>query len=113
MPSQARFRQIALGLPEAVEADHLGRPSFRVGQRIFATLWPDEERGVLKFTPALQAEYVARVPEAFASVTGAWGRQGYTSVFLEQVSEQDLRTGLEHAWRSVAPKRLPGPGSTG
>jgi hypothetical protein len=32
----ARF--LALSLPEAVELDHHGRPSFRVGGKIFATL---------------------------------------------------------------------------
>ena len=32
-------RQLALGLPETVEQDHHGRPSFRVCKRIFATLW--------------------------------------------------------------------------
>ena len=31
-------RALALSLPEAVEQDHHGRPSFRVGGRIFATL---------------------------------------------------------------------------
>ncbi len=30
---------MALALPEAVERDHHGRPSFRVAERIFATLW--------------------------------------------------------------------------
>jgi hypothetical protein len=33
------IRALALALPETVEADHHGRPSFRVGGKIFATLW--------------------------------------------------------------------------
>jgi hypothetical protein len=32
-------RRFALSLPEAVEQDHHGRPSFRVAGKIFATLW--------------------------------------------------------------------------
>jgi hypothetical protein len=36
-PDEAR--RLALALPGAVEADHHGRPSFRVGGKIFATLW--------------------------------------------------------------------------
>ena len=32
-------RRLALALPEAVEQDHHGRPSFRVAGKIFATLW--------------------------------------------------------------------------
>jgi hypothetical protein len=35
-------RRLALVLPEAVEQNHFGRPSFRVRGRIFATL-PDSE----------------------------------------------------------------------
>ena len=36
-PDEAR--RLALALPGALEADHHGRPSFRVGGKIFATLW--------------------------------------------------------------------------
>ena len=32
------FRRIALSLPQASEAAHMGHPDFRVGGRIFATL---------------------------------------------------------------------------
>ena len=42
-PAPIRSRRgcppLALALPGAVEADHHGRPSFRVGGKIFATLW--------------------------------------------------------------------------
>ena len=36
-------RRLALALPGAVEQDHHGRPSFRVGGKIFATLWSDAQ----------------------------------------------------------------------
>ena len=42
MVSTDEARRLALSLPDAVEQDHHGRPSFRVAGRIFATLWdPD------------------------------------------------------------------------
>jgi hypothetical protein len=44
-PDEAR--DVALSLPEAVEQDHHGRPSFRVGGKIFATLWSDERINVM------------------------------------------------------------------
>jgi hypothetical protein len=31
------FRRIALTMPEAVEASHMGHPDFRVAKKIFAT----------------------------------------------------------------------------
>ena len=37
--TDAVARRAALALPDAVEMDHHGRPSFRVNGRIFATLW--------------------------------------------------------------------------
>ena len=45
MPDEAR--SLALALPEAVELDHHGRPSFRVGGRIFATLWSERQLNVM------------------------------------------------------------------
>ena len=43
----AEARTLALKLPEAVEQDHHGRPSFRVGGRIFATLWTGDRMNVM------------------------------------------------------------------
>ena len=40
-------RAIALALPDAVEQDHHGKPSFRVGGKIFATLWDDTRMNVM------------------------------------------------------------------
>jgi len=37
------FRRIALSMPDAVEASHMGHPDFRVGGKVFATIgYPDE-----------------------------------------------------------------------
>lgn len=40
-------RELALALPDAVEEDHHGKPSFRVGGKIFATLWDDSRMNVM------------------------------------------------------------------
>src|SRR5205814_10411546 len=50
-------RVVALSMPEAVEQDHHGRPSFRVGGKIFATLWSDEQLNVM--LPGDRIEQVA------------------------------------------------------
>ena len=47
MLSHEQIRQLALALPEAVEQDHHGRPSFRVAGRIFATLWDEAHMNVM------------------------------------------------------------------
>lgn len=47
MIDAATVRKLALALPEAVEQDHHGRPSFRVAGRIFATLWDADHVNVM------------------------------------------------------------------
>ena len=100
------FRSLALGLPEAIESSHMAHPDFRVRGKIFATLWPDHDMGMVKLTPAQQAQYVAAEPEIFVPVKGAWGRRGCTNVRLDAASSDSVENALRTAWRNVAPKRL-------
>ena len=58
----AEARKLALKLPEAVEQDHHGRPSFRVGGRIFATLWTDDRMNVMVDEDGIRTA-VERAPE--------------------------------------------------
>jgi hypothetical protein len=99
-------RELALALPEAEQHDHRGHPSFRVKGKIFATLWPHEQRAVLKLAPAEQSALVALDPQTFSPVPGAWGNQGWTNVQLQTAERAILQTALKSAWREVAPKRL-------
>ncbi|MGI8437881.1 MAG: YdeI/OmpD-associated family protein [Chthoniobacterales bacterium] len=95
-----------MSLPEAIESSHVNHPDFRVGGKIFATLWADDERGVLLLTPEQQAALVASAPKVFASVKGGWGLRGSTSVHLPAAKAPILRDALQTAWQRVAPKRL-------
>jgi len=46
------FRRMALSLPDAIEAAHMGHPDFRVGGKIFATLsYPKAGFGMVALTP--------------------------------------------------------------
>jgi hypothetical protein len=104
------FRKIALDLPEAVEAAHVGHPDFRVRGKIFATLgYPDEKHGVLMLTPDQQVEAISRWPEVFAPVKGGWGRRGSTLVLLSAIGGEALRPWMERAWSKVAPRKLQRP----
>lgn len=99
-------RELALALPQAEEHEHFGKPSFRVKTKIFATLWADDRRAVLKLTLADQMALVALDPDAFSPIPGAWGEKGWTNVDLTQIERDDFEAALETAWRMVAPKRL-------
>ncbi len=101
-----QFRKLALSFPEAVEAEHMNHPDFRVGGKIFATLGPDEEWGMVKLTPEQQAAFVGAEPKVFEPFTGAWGRRGSTKVQLSAARSPSVRAALEAAWRNTAPRRL-------
>ena len=101
-----RFRQLALSLPETSESEHMNHPDFRVRGKIFATLFPGEERGVVKLTPELQTELLNEEPNVFAACNGAWGRNGATIVFLKDAEEGSVLRALISAWRKTAPKSL-------
>ena len=67
-----RLGQLALALPEAIEQDHHGRPSFRVGGKIFATLWDQEHMNVMLDEPGILTA-VQKAPEVCAEVW--WGKR--------------------------------------
>lgn len=103
----AEFRAMALSLPEATEAAHMGHPDFRVGGRIFATLgYPRSGWGMVSLTPEQQELFVRAQPAAFAPVKGGWGRKGATNVRLRAANKAAVREALSIAWRNRAPKRL-------
>lgn len=104
MVSVTQARRSALALPEAVEADHHGRPSFRVGGKIFSTLWDEthmnvmlDEAGILT---AVQAD-----PDVCAEVW--WGKRlRAVQVSLERADVELVGDLLADAWERKAPARL-------
>src|SRR5215470_7671973 len=95
------FRQIALSLPETVEAEHMGHPDFRVGGKIFATLGPGEKWGMVKLTPDQQVTLMASEPDVFHPASGAWGKKGSTIVRLRPAKALTVRHALLAAWRNT------------
>jgi hypothetical protein len=97
-------RQIALSLPGAEEKDHFGKPSFRVNNRIFATVWENENRVMVKLPIGNQAIICASHDEVFHPVPGGWGRMGCTFVELDLVNRKALKDALTIAWTAVTSK---------
>ena len=100
-PEQARA--LALALPDAVEQDHHGRPSFRVGGRIFATLWNDERMNVMVDEGGVRTA-VAAAPEVCAEVW--WGKRlAAVAVALPRADDALLRDLLADAWEQKTGRR--------
>ncbi|MGI8903758.1 MAG: MmcQ/YjbR family DNA-binding protein [Solirubrobacteraceae bacterium] len=104
MLSSDQARALALALPETVEQDHHGRPSFRVAGRILATLWTERAMNVMAGEERIRAaaqEQPGICREIF------WGqRLAAVRVDLERADAELLEDLLDHAWRAKAPARL-------
>ena len=101
-----QFRRMALEIPTAVEQSHMNHPDFRIAGRIFASLGvPDENWGMIKLTPEQQRTSIEKAPEVFKPSSGAWGRQGYTNVYLTAAKTTIVRTALDAAAKNVAGKK--------
>lgn len=99
------FRRVALSMAGVAEAGHMGKPDFRLGKRIFATLgYPDAGHGMVKLTPEQQEMLTAAEPEVFRPANGAWGRGGSTLVRLERVDEATLLSAMTMAWGNIPAK---------
>jgi hypothetical protein len=103
--SPAAFRKIALAMNGVVESAHMGHPDFRVGGKIFATLHPDQQWGMVKLTPEQQQRFMREAPATFSPEKGAWGRQGCTAVRLAAADEDVLGEAMTLAWQNVSRKR--------
>jgi hypothetical protein len=97
-------RRLALSLPEAVEQNHHGRPSFRVAGKIFATLWSDEHMNVMLDEGGILTA-THEDPATYAEVW--WGKKlAAVRVTLPRVEPTALEQLLTEAWELRAPKRL-------
>ena len=109
MLTAEQFRGIVLQMDGAIESAHMGHPDFRANGKIFATLYPDGESGMVKLTPEQQQEFMRRDSVAFVPASGAWGRQGCTTVKLAAMDEDTLGEAVTLAWqntkKSAATKR--------
>ena len=99
-------RSSCLKLPEVQEFDHFEKPAYRVKKKIFATLWLDEKRAVLKLSPTGQEYYCLEYASSFFPVKGTWGKFGWTYVDLSKISVPVFSKALLAAWLNVAPKLL-------
>jgi hypothetical protein len=101
-PAQAGA--LALSLAEVVQADHHGRPSFRVSGKIFATLPDTTHMNVMLDEPGIRTAVQAH-PDACAERW--WGKRlAAVQVDLERADAALLSELLADAWEGRAPARL-------
>ena len=104
MVTVAEARKLVLALPEAVEENHHGRPSFRVRGKIFATLWDERHMNLMLDGPGILTA-VQGNPDTCTEFR--WGRRlAAVSVDLARVQRDLLAELLADAWEGKATKEL-------
>jgi hypothetical protein len=104
MVSSEEARELALALPEAVEQDHHGRPSFRVAGKIFATQWDADHMNVMLDEGGIRTT-IHSEPGTCEEVW--WGKRlAAVRVNLRRADVKLLSSLLADAWEAKAPKRL-------
>ena len=99
-------RKIALSLPDVEEYDHFGRPAFKIrGKRTFATLWPAENRMMVKLSLVDQSVFHSFDAVVFYPVPNKWGLKGATFVELSKVRPDMLHDAITTAWESASLKK--------
>jgi hypothetical protein len=98
MATAEDLRRIAPSLAGTAEAPHFDRAAFKA-VRIYVTLAADGLTANFKFTPDEQEFKCMMAP-----VPNAWGRQGWTTATLANLSVEELQAALEIAWAHGAQK---------
>ncbi|WP_438447685.1 MmcQ/YjbR family DNA-binding protein [Gorillibacterium sp. sgz5001074] len=104
MISVTEVREVALSLPGAVEVEHMGKPSFRMNNKIFLVMQEDLITITVKISKEERNLYVSedpvtyRIPEGFAHLN-------YMHICLETAPKEEVFNLIRSAWGSVAPKK--------
>jgi hypothetical protein len=106
MMTLEEFAKMALSFPESIQASHFNTTDFRVNGRIFATLRPEKQCGVLLLARGDQALLRETSGEMFEPVPGSWGEKGSTFVILDHADPEMVRHAMAMAWKKAAPKSI-------
>ena len=102
MATSDDLRRLALAFPGVAEKPHFDRRAFYLA-RTFVTLAGDGETANIKFTPEEQAFKAELYPDAIVALDNGWGRQGWTMLVLDKLSEDELRACLDMAFAHAQP----------
>jgi hypothetical protein len=101
----AAVRKHALSLPEVTEQPHFDYTSFRVRDKIFATVPPDEMHVHVFVGEEHRKPFMAMYPQNIAALT--WGKKVVgLRVALADAEPAVVKQLVSFAWQNKAPKSL-------
>lgn len=105
MITESIFRELALSFPESTEAPHFEKTSFRVNNKIFATLDLKKSIACIRLTPIDQDVFSAFDKQIIYPVANKWGKQGWTLLELHKIRKDLFKDILSCAYCTVAPRK--------
>jgi predicted DNA-binding protein (MmcQ/YjbR family) len=101
MVSIKNFKELALSFPETAELPHFEKTSFRVKNKIFATLSDETNLAVVKLSEIDQSVFCSFDKSIIYPVDNKWGKQGWTVINLKKVRKDMLMDALTTAYNEV------------
>lgn len=105
MITAANFRKTALEFDQVSEKPHFDKASFRIREKIFATLDIVNKKASMKLTESEQSIYCLIRPGIAIPATGAWGKQGWTVFDLKKVPMNIIKEAMGKSYLNVAPNK--------
>ena len=105
-----RVRSICADLPETTEKMSHGEPTFFVNKKVYVMFANNHHNDghIAVYLPAaigIQAMLIKASPEKFFRPPYV-GVRGWFGIELDRVSDEELASHIQEAWRLIAPKRL-------
>jgi hypothetical protein len=97
-------RNLALALPEVVEASCHGTPAFYVRKKLFLRMWPDGETLVVRYPLEQREDLIDGNPDVFF-LTDHYRNYPAVLINLLAVNQALLAQMIEAAWRLQASKK--------
>jgi predicted DNA-binding protein (MmcQ/YjbR family) len=107
-PHLADLRKVCLALPEAVEVEAWGRPTFRAGKKMFAVFAGDDDHDFAVIFKPEPAERPALVEDPRIYVPAYFGPGGWLALDLTAapVDWDEVTELVESSYRQVALQRM-------
>jgi len=101
MITEEAVRELATSFEDVEEKPHFEKMSFRVNNKIFATVEYGTMQAVLKLTPDQQLAYGNQQPKSIYPAKGKWGDKGWTIFELLELEKDLISAGLFDAYTHV------------
>jgi predicted DNA-binding protein (MmcQ/YjbR family) len=105
MITSEEFIEMALSFPDAIQDTHFDKPSFKINNKIFATINLRLNRAVVRLSESDQDIFSLIPGKVFYPVDSAWAKYGWTHMDLAKVDRETAMDALQKSYEMVFVKK--------